>query len=118
MPLSRHRPLHVTQQLPRLLLSVLAALVCACGDGVVSGDGGPHPDATDAADRATMLDAVDRAPMPDGSVDAVVDAVDAGDDGCVPSCANRVCGSDGCGGTCGTGCTGGEVCDDSGQCVA
>ena len=35
---------------------------------------------------------------------------------CQPACAGKQCGPDGCGGDCGT-CTGGDVCDGSGQCV-
>jgi peroxiredoxin len=38
-------------------------------------------------------------------------------DGCVPSCAERLCGGDGCGGSCGS-CGPGANCDESGACVA
>lgn len=35
----------------------------------------------------------------------------------LPDCASRVCGSDGCGGACGA-CASGQLCDDTGRCVA
>jgi len=37
---------------------------------------------------------------------------------CTGSCTGKECGDDGCGGTCGTACTTGNVCDQTGHCVA
>ncbi len=52
--------------------------------------------------------------LPEYSWD-LVSGQDTWPDGCLPSCAGRVCGPDGCGGACGD-CTGERVCEE-GACV-
>ena len=77
-------------------------------------DDGVAPDGTTAGD---LLADPPADPAPDG-LDAEFlppDDTAPDTDACAPLCGGRTCGDDGCGGTCGS-CTGGLVCDASGQC--
>lgn len=79
--------------------------------------------ATDQATDQTADQATDQGV--DSAADQASDQVqgdtdsgtsDEGQDACVPSCGEKVCGSNGCDGFCGT-CTGCDTCSDDGECV-
>ena len=101
-----------------LFLFVLSGLV-ACGDDDTAGDTAISTDsgATDSgtADSGTA----DSGTTDSGTTDTdsgAIDASDASDASCTPTCDGSRCGDDGCGGMC--SCEGGDVCTPELTCAA